>query len=71
MLAGLNYYSPTAPAITSTPVTTGTVGEVYSYDVNASGYPYPTYSLTTPPAGMTIDAEYRGYKLDSNCFRRL
>ena len=47
--AGINYYSPTAPLITSTPVTTGTVGEAYSYDVNASGYPYPTYSLTTPP----------------------
>ena len=53
--AGLNYYSPTAPAITSTPITTGTVGDVYTYDVNASGYPYPTYSLTTPPAGMAID----------------
>ncbi len=28
-LADKNYYSPTAPAITSTPVTTGTVGEAY------------------------------------------
>ena len=30
--------------------------EAYTYDVNASGYPNPTYSLTTPPDFMTIDA---------------
>ena len=54
-LSGKNYYSPTAPEITSTPVTTGTMGDVYTYDVNASGYPYPTYSLTTFHIGMEID----------------
>ena len=54
-LSGKNYYAPTAPAITSVPVTTGTVGDAYTYDVDASGYPYPTYSLTTFPEGMTID----------------
>jgi lysophospholipase L1-like esterase len=42
------------PVITSTPMTTGTVGSPYSYDVDASGYPAPTYSLLTFPAGMTI-----------------
>ena len=46
---GLNYYSPIAPDITSTPITTGTVGDVYSYDVDASGYPYPTYSFNYFP----------------------
>jgi len=45
----------TPPVITSIPVTIATVGELYSYDVNASGYPSPTYTLTTYPSGMTID----------------
>ena len=43
-----------APAITSTPVITGVIGRSYTYDVNATGNPTPTYSLTTKPAGMTI-----------------
>jgi hypothetical protein len=41
--------------ITSTPVTVATVGELYSYDVEATGYPAPVYSLTSYPSGMTID----------------
>ncbi|MEW6413299.1 MAG: putative Ig domain-containing protein, partial [Candidatus Zixiibacteriota bacterium] len=45
-----------APAFTSTPVTTGTYGVAYSYDANASGYPAPTFALTTFPAGMTVNA---------------
>ncbi|GAG68929.1 unnamed protein product, partial [marine sediment metagenome] len=45
----------TPPMIISTPVTVGTVGWPYSYNVNASGYPSPTYTLTTYPSGMTID----------------
>jgi len=44
-----------APAITSTAITTGNIGVAYSYDVNASGNPAPTYSLTTMPGGMTIN----------------
>ena len=48
---------PTPPVITSTPVTVATVGELYSYDVDASGYPPPTYTLTTYPSGMTIDPD--------------
>ncbi len=44
-----------APAIVSTPVTTASVGELYAYDVNATGNPAPTYGLTANPAGMTID----------------
>ena len=66
--SGLNYYSPTAPVITSTPVTTGTVGSLYSYDVNASGYPYPTYSLTTPPSGMAIDPATGIISWTPSCF---
>ncbi|MFH1844191.1 MAG: LamG-like jellyroll fold domain-containing protein, partial [bacterium] len=56
-LAGLGYCEQVEapPVIISTPVTDATVGLLYSYDVDASGYPAPTYSLTTSPAGMTID----------------
>jgi lysophospholipase L1-like esterase len=45
-----------APLITSSPLTTTTVGNLYTYDVDASGSPAPTYSLTTSPANMTIDS---------------
>jgi hypothetical protein len=44
-----------APAITSAPVTSGMLGQLYIYDVDASGIPAPTYSLTVFPAGMTIN----------------
>jgi len=55
-IKGLTVPPPmTPPVITSTPVTAATIGELYSYDVNASGYPSPTYALTTYPSGMTID----------------
>ncbi len=46
----------TAPVITSIPDTTGVLSELYSYDVDASGYPSPHYALLTNPAGMTIDS---------------
>jgi glucose/arabinose dehydrogenase len=45
-----------APLITSTPVTTATVGVAYSYQVQATGTPAPRLSLDAPPAGMAIDA---------------
>ncbi|HEY5665790.1 MAG TPA: putative Ig domain-containing protein, partial [Gammaproteobacteria bacterium] len=47
-----------APSITSTPVTTATVGQVYNYDVDASDADGDTlsYSLDTAPAGMTINS---------------
>ena len=51
----LGYYAPAAPVITTTPLTIGTSGSLYTYDVDATGYPAPTYSLTTFPVGMTID----------------
>jgi len=47
-----------SPTITSTPITTATVDELYTYDVNATdpdGDPL-TYSLTTSPTGMAIDS---------------
>jgi hypothetical protein len=43
------------PTITSTPVTLATVGLEYSYDVDATGYPEPTFRLTNSPDRMTID----------------
>jgi hypothetical protein len=48
-----------APTITSTPVTSATVGVLYSYDVDATDPDLGdslTYSLTTAPAGMTINS---------------
>ena len=45
-----------APVITSAPVTQGTVGQAYAYDVEATGDPAPGYALTAAPTGMTIDA---------------
>lgn len=45
-----------APVITSAPVTTGSMGVAYSYDVNASGTPAPVYKLLSSPTGMTINS---------------
>ncbi|MCI0655161.1 MAG: Ig domain-containing protein [Methylococcaceae bacterium] len=48
-----------APTITSTPVTSASVGQPYSYDVDATdpdAGDVLTYTLTTAPAGMTIDS---------------
>ena len=47
-----------APVITSTPVTSATKDEPYSYDVNATDSDGDTlvYSLTTKPTGMTINS---------------
>jgi len=48
-----------APMVTSTAVTTVTENQVYAYDVTASDAENDavTFSLTNPPAGMTIDAD--------------
>ena len=58
-IAGQGYceVQNTVPVITSTPVTTGSVGEEYIYGVDATGIPAPTYSLITSPAGMDIVEE--------------
>ena len=47
---------PLAPAFTGSPVLTAVDDASYTYDVNAVGNPAPTFSLTTAPAGMSIDA---------------
>ncbi len=44
-----------AATITSTAVMDTTLGQLYTYDVNADGSPEPSYTLTTYPSGMTID----------------
>jgi hypothetical protein len=44
-----------APTVTSTAVTKGVLNGAYAYQVTSTGNPQPTYSLTTAPAGMTID----------------
>ena len=56
-------YTPTpsinhAPTITSIPITTVTVDDLYVYDVDATDPDGDTltYSLTTSPAGMTINS---------------
>ncbi|UCE25035.1 MAG: putative Ig domain-containing protein [Candidatus Zixiibacteriota bacterium] len=46
---------PASPTITSTPVTSATIFHLYTYQVESSGYPAPTYSLTTAPPGMTVN----------------
>jgi hypothetical protein len=46
----------TAPQITSTPGTFAQPNKPYTYDVNASGEPAPTFSLQTNPAGMVINS---------------
>ena len=47
---------PAAPQIISPAVTTAYAGWPYVYNVDATGNPAPTYSLSGEPAGMTIDA---------------
>ena len=45
-----------APVITSSANLTASTDTTYSYDVDATGNPEPTYTLAANPAGMTIDA---------------
>ncbi|MDC0712184.1 PQQ-dependent sugar dehydrogenase [Stigmatella sp. ncwal1] len=47
---------PSAPSITSTPLTTAVVGALYRYEVVAEGLPAPTFSLTSSAQGPTLDA---------------
>lgn len=50
----VHYVVPAPPTITSTPVTTGNVGQAYSYQATATGTTPITWSLVSPPSGMTI-----------------
>ncbi len=47
---------PTPPVIVSIPDTTALTGELYSYNVDATGSPAPAYGLLANPAGMTINS---------------
>jgi hypothetical protein len=44
------------PSITTTSLAAGKVGTAYSSDVNASGYPAPTFSASGLPAGLSINS---------------
>jgi hypothetical protein len=52
---GRGYCETYAPEIVSTAVTRANIGCLYTYDVDATGNPPPTYTLTISPTGMTID----------------
>jgi hypothetical protein len=43
------------PQIISTPPTQGIVGQLYQYDVDADGFPLPTFNFIGAPQGMTIN----------------
>lgn len=45
------------PVISAIPVQWLVVGEPFTYDVEATGDPAPTFSLTSYPNGMTIDSD--------------
>jgi hypothetical protein len=49
--------TPTSPAFTATSPTPGVVGSAYSYAYKASGFPAPTFALSsgTFPPGLTLD----------------
>ena len=49
--------SPEAPSIPSIPDQVAYTGLPFRYDVNASGVGAPNYSLSSPPAGMTINSK--------------
>jgi hypothetical protein len=51
----IGYCDDDAPAFLSSPKIQATVGQPYTYDVDASGNPLPTYSLLEYPSGMTIN----------------
>lgn len=47
--------SDIAPSISTSPVTNGSLDKFFTYDVNASGNPTPTFALAAAPTGMSID----------------
>lgn len=55
-LMGIGYCDGYTPKIKSTPVVTAAVGQLYTYDVHATGMAPITYALSKAPAGMTINA---------------
>ena len=56
-LSGLGYCQLGVPPLfTSTPDTAALGNRSYTYDAEATGSPEPIFTLTTYPAGMTIDS---------------
>ena len=53
---GVRANTAATPTFTSRPVTVAKFDTPYSYQAIATGRPTPTYSLTSKPTGMTIDA---------------
>ncbi len=49
--------APTPPSITSSPSTSATVNQAYSYQGRASGTTPITWTLPTAPAGMTVNGQ--------------
>jgi hypothetical protein len=47
---------PVSPLITSTPPAKAVINAPYRYDVIATGFPAPAFSLASSPTGMTIDS---------------
>ena len=45
------------PVIDSVPLVDAKVNVDYTYDVQTTGYTYPTYSLVSAPAGMAINPD--------------
>jgi hypothetical protein len=56
--AGLQQFLPACvavvPRVSSSPVTSASVGTPYRYTVQTTGYPRPSFSLQSAPAGMSI-----------------
>ena len=48
---------PIAPTITSVAPTDATINVTYSYDVEVTGFPEPTFTLLENPVGMSIDPD--------------
>ncbi|MCP5101257.1 MAG: hypothetical protein GY943_37405, partial [Chloroflexi bacterium] len=42
------------PEITTSPVSDAVANVPYSYDIDADGFPAPTFALVNPPTGMTV-----------------
>ena len=53
--SGQTYCDAAEPAITTSAIIEVSVDCPYIYDVDATGIPAPTYTLTTYPTGMTIN----------------
>jgi|GEM_PF-5429258 len=48
--------SKSSPIISSNPITTVNLDELYTYQVEAEAFPAPTYQLVVAPEGMTMDS---------------